>query len=439
MRQVTELGIAELSEAYRERRLDPVAVTRAYFERIAGVDSTLRCYVTVAREQALVEAARSRERWIEGRPIGALDGIPIAVKDNIDVAGLPCTAGVEAFRHRVPTLDAPAYRRLHDAGAVLLGKLNMHEAALGGTTDNRAYGRCINPLMPGHTPGGSSGGSGAAVAAGLCVAALGTDTMGSVRVPASYCGVYGYKPSNAAISTSGVVPLSFTLDTVGPLARSADDLAVVAAALLQKGDRLATPPMSGWRGLRIGRPRQLDAVDLESAVAGAFEKLLQRLAREGADIVIVDLPAWEPSRARRAGLLVTEAEGAAFWERQLGTGLAGLSGELAAMLRYPAVAGLAKVIAAYEVIEAVRADCRHAFADVDLLVLPTTPQASFRHTSEPPVNQADCTALANFARAPALAFPLATGGLPASAQFLATPEQDRRLLALAAAIDGLRG
>jgi aspartyl-tRNA(Asn)/glutamyl-tRNA(Gln) amidotransferase subunit A len=438
VKQITDLGIAQLSDAYRAGRLDPLAVTHDHLERISSLDAAIRSYLMVAREPALAAAARSSERWRRGRPIGALDGIPVALKDNIDVAGLPCTAGVEAFRHRVPTLDAPAYRRLHDAGAVVLGKLNMHEAALGGTTDNRAYGRCINPLMPDHTPGGSSGGSGAAVAAGLCVAALGTDTMGSVRVPASYCGVYGYKPSHAAISTAGVVPLSFTLDTVGPLARSAADLEVLAATLLQAGDRLAMPPICAWRGLRIGRPRQLDSVDLQSAVAAAFENLLQRLAREGADIVNVDLPAWDPPRARRAGLLVTEAEGAAFWERQLGTGLGGLSGELAAMLRYPATAGLAKIIAAYELIEAVRVDCRRAFADVDLLALPTTPQTCFAHNGVPPVNQADCTALANFARAPALAFPLATGGLPASAQLLAAPEQDRRLLALAAAIDGLR-
>ncbi len=438
MAQVTGLGIAELSAAYRARRLDPVDVAGAHLEQIASADATLRSYITVAAELALAAAMRSRDRWTRGQPIGALDGIPIALKDNIDVADLPCTAGVEAFRQRIASSDAQVFRRLHDSGVVLLGKLNMHEAALGGTTDNSMYGRCINPLMPGYTPGGSSGGSGAAVAAGLCVAALGTDTMGSVRVPASYCGVYGYKPSNGAISTEGVVPLSFTLDTVGPLARSAADLAVMAAALLQTNDKLAAPRIHGWRGLRIGRPRQLDSVDLEPVVRAAFERLLQRLARKGAEVLTVDLPAWDPSRARRAGLLVSEAEAACFWERQLGTRLTGLSPELAAMLRYPGIAGLAKVIASYEAIEAIRVACRRVFTEVDLLALPTTPQASFQHTAHPPVNQADCTALANFARAPALAFPLATDHLPVSAQLIAAPEQDGLLLALAPEIDRLQ-
>lgn len=439
MNRITALGISQLADAYRAGRLDPVAVTHAHLDRIASVDSSVHSFITVARDSALLAAGQSRDRWAQGRAIGALDGIPVALKDNIDVAGLPCTAGVEAFRHRIPVLDAPVYRRLHESGAILLGKLNMHEGALGGTTDNPAYGRCINPLMPGHTPGGSSGGSGAAVAASLCVAALGTDTMGSVRVPASYCGVYGFKPSNGAISTQGVVPLSFTLDTVGPLARCAADVALVAAALLQPGNRLAVHPVSGWQGLRVGRPRQLDSVSLQSVMAAAFETFLERLAREGAEVVTVDLPAWEPGRARRAGLLVSEAEGAAYWEGQLGVALTGLSEKLAAMLRYPALAGLTKVIQAYRVIEAVRLTCRRVFAQVDLLALPTTPQTSFLHSDEPPVNQADCTALANLARAPAFAFPLATDSLPASAQLIAAPEQDRRLLALAPAIDRLRG
>jgi Asp-tRNA(Asn)/Glu-tRNA(Gln) amidotransferase A subunit family amidase len=437
MKPVTAMGISELTDAYRSRRLDPVAVTEAHLERIASFDAAMRSYINVAPDAALSAAASSRRRWHQGRPLGAVDGVPIALKDNIDVAGMPCTAGTEAFRRRMPNEDAPAYSRLCNAGMVLLGKLNMHEGAMGGTTDNPSYGRCMNPLMPGHTPGGSSGGSGAAVAAGLCTAALGTDTMGSIRVPASYCGVYGFKPSNGAISMKGVVPLSFTLDTLGPLARSAKDLNIVTSALLEPSIRLPAAAVSGWRGLRIGRPLQLKSIAAQAQVIEAFDTFLDALARAGAEIVTIDVPEWEPAKARRAGLLVSEAEAAAYWERQLGSKLAGLSEGFAEMLRFPARAGMTKLVAAYETIESVRVAARRVFADCDLIALPTTAETSFPHTEDCPPDQGNLTALANIARSPAIAIPVRTVSMPASVQLIAAPEHDHRLLALAPAIDQL--
>lgn len=429
-------GIDALHAAFREGRADPLEVTQAHLERVASRDPQLHAFITVAHERALADARASQARWRAGRPLGLLDGVPVGLKDNIDVAGLPCTAGTAAYRDRIPAADAPAAARLAAAGAVLLGKLNMHEGALGATTDNPVYGRAGNPLAQGLTPGGSSGGSGAAVAAGLCVAALGTDTMGSVRVPAAYCGVFGFKPSAGAVSTDGVVPLSATLDAVGPIARSARDTAIVAATLLGQ----ATPPAGAaptWRGLRIGRPRQLAEVALENAVADAFAATVAALAAAGARVVDLDLPAWSPGAARRAGLLVSEAEGYEYWRARLGDGLDGLSAPFAAMLRYPARVGDAKLHAARATIAAVRTQALRALDDVDLLVMPTTPQRAFAHTQMPPIDQADCTALANFAGAPAFAFPVGALGLPASVQLLAAPGDDARLLALADAIDRL--
>lgn len=438
LEDVHRLGLAELNAAYAARSLDPLGATEAYLARIAAEDARLRSFVTVAAEAARAAAEESRRRWQAGRPLGPLDGIPVALKDNIEVAGLPCTAGAAAFRDRIPAEDAPVVARLQRAGAVLLGKLNMDEGALGATCDNPVYGRCINPLMPDHTPGGSSGGAGAAVAGGLCAAALGTDTMGSVRVPAAYCGVYGLKPTKGAISGEGVVPLSFSLDCVGPLARSATDLEIIASFLLEPPPRaFSTPvPSPSLSELRVGVPRQLDEVELASEVRAAFGRFCDALRDAGATVAPVDLVSWHPGKARRAGLLVAEAEGAAYYKARLGADLPGLSAAFASMLRYPEKAGVMRLVAAYETIETIRLDCLRAFADVDVLVLPTTPQTSFPHVSATPLNQADCTALANFVRGPAVSLPFPTGGaLPAGMQLMAPPGDDRRLLRIAVAVD----
>jgi len=336
-------SIGILSEGFARGESNPIDTAEALLSSIAKDDLELRCFITVDREGALRAAAGSRDRHAARRALGPLDGIPVAVKDNIDMAGLPCTAGTAAFRHRIPDRDASVVERLKRAGAVILGKLNMHEAAFGGTTDNPVFGRCMNPLLPGYTPGGSSGGSGAAVAAGFCTAALGTDTMGSVRLPAAYCGIWGFKPTNGEIEANGVVPLSVTLDTVGPLARTAADLGILAEALLEPAPRshvaIDVPP--SLAALRVARPQQVAAVALAPAVAAAYEAFLERLAAIGAEIVSINLSGWEPSTARRAGLLVSEAEGLVYWRAALGAELPGLSLGLADMLRYPERAGAA--------------------------------------------------------------------------------------------------
>jgi aspartyl-tRNA(Asn)/glutamyl-tRNA(Gln) amidotransferase subunit A len=430
------LSIASLADGYRSGAVDPAAVTEACLTRIARDDPALRAFITVAGDSAREQAQESRRRFTEGRPRGPLDGIPIGIKDNINVAGLPCTAGTAAFRTRIPEHDARAVTRLKQGGAVLLGKLNMHEGALGATTDNLMYGRCINPLRPGYTPGGSSGGSAAAVAAGFCAAALGSDTMGSVRVPAAYCGAYGFKPSHDAARSDGVVPLSFTLDCVGPLASTIEDLAILADVLHEGSLRLADRREDvSLAGCRIGVPRQLASVALTPPVASAFARFLDALRDAGAGVTSVDLLHWDPTKARRAGLLISEAEGAAYYRRAVGADFAGLSPEFAAMLRFPQGAGLDRVIDAYALIDAVRQSYLDAFSELEFLALPTTPQPSFPHGVEVPVNQADCTALANFARAPAISLPVRGDDLPVGMQLMAAPGDDCRLLSIAAQVD----
>jgi len=435
---LTLLNALALQQAYAQGLTDPVAVTRAHLARIAQRNPSLQAFVHVCEDLALQQAKASAQRWAKGQPLGPLDGVVMALKDNIDVVGMPCTAGTAACAQRMPEHDAPIYQRLRDAGMVLLGKLNMHEAALGATTDNPVYGRCINPFRAGFTPGGSSGGSAAAVADHLCTIAMGTDTMGSVRIPAAYCGVMGMIPTRTRIPMQGIVPLSPTLDVAGPLARWGYDLAQTMACLL--GIKLAPAAQASvWRSLRVGILPQTQEVDMTPAVYQAWQATQQRLQAQGAQVQTVLWPDWSPARHRLHALLMSEWEGADYWLNALGPELPGLSVGLQKMLHYGARLSSEKRQASQAAVDGLRAQAGALFADIDVLLLPTTPGTAFAHTDAAPASQADWACLANLLGAPALSFPCPTEGLPVSCQLLAAPGQDERLLSLACALDTFWG
>lgn len=228
---LTELTLSDASTLIRAGRLSPVELTRAYLERIEAIDPDVNAYITVTAELALEQAAALERELLDGRWRGPLHGIPIALKDNMDTAGIRTTAASAVLADRVPTEDAACWQRLRDAGAILLGKLNMHEFAYGGTSSITHFGPVHNPWQLEHIPGGSSGGSAAAVAARLCVAALGTDTLASIRLPAAYCGIVGFKPTHGLSSIRGIIPVSESLDHVGPMTRTVGDAALVLQAL----------------------------------------------------------------------------------------------------------------------------------------------------------------------------------------------------------------
>ncbi len=425
--------------------------TRAALQRIAATNDDWHVFITVDAEGALRAAAESDARRAEGAALWPLDGMPIAIKDNIDVAGLPTTVGSDAHRGAVAARDAAVIARLRAAGAVILGKLNMHEGALGATTDNRFFGRCENPRAPGHTPGGSSGGSGAAVAGGLVRIALGTDTMGSVRIPAAYCGCWGLKPTRGLVGTSGLVYLSWTLDTIGPLAETPEDLAD-AIRLMAGPDRddprsVAAP--AGWdpaplpttlRGIRLGRPGVVDAVTCEDAVRAAYDALLDRARAAGAEIVDLDIAGWDTGRARRAGLLVSEAETGSLIGADLDARPEAFSESFRAMINYGRKAPGERIAAAYHALDQLGLAARNALDGVDALILPTAPQRAFAHGTPAPVNQADFTALANIAGLPAVAFPLPgpADKPPTSAQLVGRAFAEGALLGLARALSELQ-
>src|SRR6266851_2570218 len=212
--------IAEASDLVRSRKLSPVDLTQECLETIERLNPTLNAFITMTAESALQEAQQAEEEIAHGDWRGPLHGIPIGLKDLIDTAGIRTTAASAVFRDRIPTQDANVVKQLQAAGAVLIGKQNLHEFAYGGSSLISHFGAVHNPVNPAHLAGGSSGGSAAAVASGMGFAAVGTDTAGSVREPAALCGIVGLKPSYGLVSAEGVIPLSKSLDHVGPLTRS---------------------------------------------------------------------------------------------------------------------------------------------------------------------------------------------------------------------------
>lgn len=278
------------------RTLSAVEVTQLFLERIESEQPRLNALITITPELALAEARRVDSARAAGRPL-SLDGMPIVIKDNVDVAGVPTTVGSRLFTGRKATTDAEVVRRLRAAGCVILGKANMHELAFGGTSRNETFGHVLNPAAPDRIPGGSSGGSGAAVAADLCVAAIGTDTGGSVRLPASLCGVSGLRPTFGAVSNRGVQPVSRSLDTVGPLARSVEDVFAVLETIIgfDRGDptsidgRVDLTAPASVAGLRVGIVDSLlDASD--PAVAACVRGAADVFRELGAALTSIGLP-----------------------------------------------------------------------------------------------------------------------------------------------------
>jgi aspartyl-tRNA(Asn)/glutamyl-tRNA(Gln) amidotransferase subunit A len=298
---LTKLTIDEAGRRIAAGQLSSLDLTRAYLERIERVDKLTNAYITVLAEQAQAQARELDAERAAGKVRGPLHGIPLALKDNIDTAGVRTTAASAVYADRVPTEDAECVKRLRAAGAVFLGKLNMHEFAYGGTCAVTHFGPVHNPWNLAHTPGGSSGGSAAAVAARLCAGALGTDTAASIRFPAAVCGVVGLKATHGLASIRGIVPLSELHDHVGPLARSVADAAIIMTALaaFDADDPVSIPsPGEDYRTaigrpvaqLTIGTPREPFFTGLDAEIAAVTERAVGTLRGLAASVTDVVLP-----------------------------------------------------------------------------------------------------------------------------------------------------
>lgn len=423
-------GIAGLSDLYEQRAVTPVEAAQAYLSRIERLGGPLNAFTSVDVEGALSAAHASAARWAKGEPLSPIDGVPVAVKGNIAVKGQPQHAGIGAFANRIATEDAACVAALREGGAVFLGILNMHEGAVGATTDNETFGQAHNPYAHGLTAGGSSGGSGSAVAAGLCAAALGTDTLGSVRIPASFCGVFGHKPTQGLVSLDGVVPLSWTLDHVGVLARSATDCAyLLAHAAAVDGD--LTEAFSQIADLEVLRPSPFAALDLapfgdliDPDLAKAYASAIEAARNLGLDIAMISLPDYDFAAMLQSGVLIMTAEGYLEFEDQIEGAAEAFSEAGRRVFRWGANQPAASLAKAYRAVGQAVEKVKDQLTPYAALILPTTPMPAFSFGSSGD-HVADFTALGNFLGMPACTAPIGVNpkGMPLSIQVLAWDDE----------------
>ena len=376
------LSIADTAAMLRAKQISPVEVAQAYLDRIDAHDGRLRAYITVMREQALAQA-REAERDIQaGRYIGPLHGIPVAVKDIIYTEGVLTSAGSKVLSDHVPSDDSTIIERLRGAGAVLLGKLNLSEFAIGGTIDH-PFGTPRNPWNTDHSAGASSSGSGIAVAAGLCAGALGSDTGGSIRGPSSFCSIVGIRPTYGRVTRHAVVPMAWSLDTVGPMTRTVEDCAIMLNAIAGHDPRdpssSAEPVPSytqsidaGTRDLRVGLPKEMfDFEGLDPEVHDAVTMAVGVLEELGASSEPVSLPASERSGA--VFISIADVECAAFHSKWLRTRGDDYDWSTRTRLESAALTPATAYIRAERARALIRREMLEALETHDVLVMPTGP------------------------------------------------------------------
>jgi aspartyl-tRNA(Asn)/glutamyl-tRNA(Gln) amidotransferase subunit A len=382
MTELTELSIAELAPRLRERQLSPVELTEAYLQRIERLDGQLNSFIRVLPDEARA-AARAAETEIgRGEWRGPLHGVPLGIKDLFDVAGIPNTLGSKVLLDNVPSTDATVVQRLRQAGAVILGKHNLHEFAFGITSENPHFGVVRNPWDLDRVPGGSSGGTAAAVAAGLCVGGLGSDTGASIRAPASWCGVSGIKPTYSRVSRAGVLPLAWSLDHPGPIARTVGDCATLLQAIAGPDPRDPTacqepvPDYSadlhkGVTELRVGMPREHYFDQVEPSVEQVVRRAIEQLSELGARIEEVSLP--HARHAQAAGNVIMSSEAAAWHHDWLRDRPGDYGADVLLRIRGGQLVRATEYLHSQQLRTLLQRDFAAAFERVDVVLGPTMP------------------------------------------------------------------
>jgi len=378
----TFLTISDLSELIRARKISPIEVTRSTLGRIDKLNPVFNAYITVTADLAMKSAQEAESEIQHNRWRGPLHGVPIALKDLFDTAGVRTTAASAVFKDRVPEQDAEVVRKLKTAGAVLLGKTNMHEFAYGGSSTVSYFGAVHNPWDPAYSSGGSSGGSAAAVAAGLCFGALGSDTGGSIREPAAYCGIVGHKPTYGLVSTRGVIPLSWSLDHVGPITRTVADAAIILQALAGYDPQEITSQQmtvpyyaAAIRGktssLRVGIAHDLFFDGLDPEIEAATNKALSVLEKVTASVRQVTTVQVDNITDRT----VVAAEAYAYHAEFVAKRSEQYQQPTLAAIRAGAEIRSRDYVIAHRELTRLRQEIRKTFESVDAILTPTSPIA----------------------------------------------------------------
>jgi aspartyl-tRNA(Asn)/glutamyl-tRNA(Gln) amidotransferase subunit A len=441
------LTITDFGRMLRAREITAGQITEECLRRIAQDNARLNAFILVMADQARQQAREADLELAAGHDRGPLHGVPISIKDLFDLRGTPTTAASRVRDGHVADRDAPAIAHLRQAGAVFVGKTNLHEFAFGTTTEDSAFGPARNPHDPSRSPGGSSGGSAISVAAGMALGTLGTDTGGSIRIPAAACGIVGLKPSLGEVSTDGVVPLSRTFDHVGPLTRTVTDAWLMYRALL--GGAIAKPPApKPTSGLRLAVPRGYFCEVLDDEVRARFEEALEDLRSAGARIDDVEIR--HASAISPVYLQISLADAASYHAHTLETVPDRYTANVRLRLemgRYLLSEDYARALAGREVL---RRETEAALAEHDALVMPTLPipappigAATIRiGASEEPVRNLMLrqTSPFNITGQPAIALPCGTtsSGLPCSLQLVGAREHTDALVRVALSVEDVQ-
>lgn len=471
MKPLNELTITEARALLDEGAASSRAITQACLDQIRSLDGALHAFLNVYEEDALAAADRSDARRADGIAIGVLDGIPLALKDNILVQGKRCTAGSKILANHIAASDATVTRKLLEQGAVILGKTNLDEFAMGSSTEHSAFGPTRHPRDPERVPGGSSGGSAAAVASNMCLAALGSDTGGSIRQPASFCGIVGLKPTYGRVSRSGLIAMASSLDQIGPMTKSVEDAGIVFAAIhgedaLDQTTADTRPFERNWKkdlkGVRIGLPRQAWGHGMNGDVRENVSRAALALKSLGASVEEVDLPYADEALAVYYILMPCEVsanlarfdgmryglrkESLPLFETYASSRAEGLGAEARRRIllgTYALSRGYydAYYLQAKKVQTLIRRGYEDAFKQVDVLLTPTAPTTAWK------IGEKDTDPLAmylediftvgvNVAGLPAVSVPCGdTEGLPVGMQLIGNWFDEAKLLQIAHAYE----
>ncbi len=474
-----EKTASELSSMLKSKEISSVELTESVFDRIESVEDKVNAYVTLNKEQALETAKAVDEKRANGEELSPLAGIPMGIKDNISTKGLRTTCASKMLENYVPPFNATVMNKLNDAGAVITGKLNMDEYAMGSSTENSFFGATKNPFDLERIPGGSSGGSAAAVAAQEAIVSLGSDTGGSIRQPAAYCGVVGLKPTYGAVSRFGLVAFASSLDQIGPLGKSVEDVAMVQSIINGHDKMDATSAYRDYtdlranlnsdvKGLKIGLPKEYFGEGIDPEVKDKIHSAVKELEKQGAVVKEIELPSTD--YALSAYYIISSAEASSNLARFDGvrygyrtenydglidmyerTRSEGFGDEVKRRIMlgtfvlssgfYDAYYGKAKLLQ-----RRISAEFNNAFADVDVIAAPTVPTTAFKigeNIGDPLKMYATdiCTVTVNIAGLPAVSVPCGfdSKNLPVGLQLIGNKFTEQKLLNTAYAYEKIYG